>query len=671
MANRQYIGARYVPKFYEGSNGDNWESGVTYDPLTIVQYLNESFTSKIPVPNTVGDPAHNPKYWAHTGAYNAQVEQYRQQVLSLTENFEILEDDYSEFKDKVETHITSTFYNVREYAEQNDKINDGGDVIFDTELRDAILDDMPDYGGTIYFPCGVYHMYNSLTLTDKRCDIFFDNNARLICEFTSFGHMILVEHTSATVHNRPMRIYGSGILDMNAKSIYGISINRLAQVGCQIEDLYIINCGHNDGARGIHIAGDTHQSSQIYIDNVDVMGVSSNMNSIGIYSAPVDINITNCRLYLLRYGLYFQGGSEGSWVDNVHIWADKGTDPTWTHWEDTCAIWCPNGNFNGGFIYADNTAILIHGSYHAYRMVTALVGCPEYHPTNVQLLKDGDRVGIFTINDLILWGSTKIKPIDDFPESFRVGCDERSLEFLADTNIRNNFFNPVCNNKLPHVIPPYSITAQNAKCLYLGRWERASYGLDIVKIIGTREEFMVVLTETQNLLYHMYQTTQAQPTFYIKRSGTDVDLYVKFPNDFVDEYKVEYLTGLIHWDAVWAHSRPVFDWFMTDDVPTGLTQLSEMSVTWGSGIASGGRDVKFDVNDGWVNIYLDFSIPVDGSVTDIGTANVHGTQGYAFTITNVSDGTVVGGSFDSSGHITARSPLTYSEYTCVIKFRIY
>lgn len=82
MANRQYIGARYVPKFYEGSNGNNWEGGKKYEPLTVVTYLQDSYTSKIPVPNTVGDPAHNPKYWAHTGAYNAQVEQYRQQLIN-------------------------------------------------------------------------------------------------------------------------------------------------------------------------------------------------------------------------------------------------------------------------------------------------------------------------------------------------------------------------------------------------------------------------------------------------------------------------------------------------------------------------------------------------------------------------------------------------------------
>lgn len=79
---RQYIGARYVPLFYDGPEGNNWQAGVAYDPLTIVTYLNTSYTSKKPVPAAVGNPQANPDYWVATGNYNAQVEEYRH----ITEN---------------------------------------------------------------------------------------------------------------------------------------------------------------------------------------------------------------------------------------------------------------------------------------------------------------------------------------------------------------------------------------------------------------------------------------------------------------------------------------------------------------------------------------------------------------------------------------------------------
>lgn len=93
MATTQYIGARYVPLFYTNpdDNSNNWKSGVAYDPLTVVTDLNQSYTSKIQVPASVGRPSENPTYWILTGAYSAQVEQYRQEVVAVREDMENIE----------------------------------------------------------------------------------------------------------------------------------------------------------------------------------------------------------------------------------------------------------------------------------------------------------------------------------------------------------------------------------------------------------------------------------------------------------------------------------------------------------------------------------------------------------------------------------------------------
>lgn len=81
MATRQYIGARYVPKFYENSDGTAaWRSGVIYEPLTIVTYNGNSYTSKKVVPATIGDPSSNPAYWVATGVFNEQLESVRQEL---------------------------------------------------------------------------------------------------------------------------------------------------------------------------------------------------------------------------------------------------------------------------------------------------------------------------------------------------------------------------------------------------------------------------------------------------------------------------------------------------------------------------------------------------------------------------------------------------------------
>lgn len=80
MATTQYIGSRYVPLFADPAE---WSSTKQYEPLTIVLYQGNSFTSKQFVP--VGVDINDTNYWAETGNYNAQVEQYRQEVLNYGE----------------------------------------------------------------------------------------------------------------------------------------------------------------------------------------------------------------------------------------------------------------------------------------------------------------------------------------------------------------------------------------------------------------------------------------------------------------------------------------------------------------------------------------------------------------------------------------------------------
>lgn len=83
MAMRQYIGARYVLKVYENSlnpASSDWEAGVTYEPLTMVTYLNSSYLSKKEVPGSIGNPASNPSYWTVTGAYNGQILNLQNQI---------------------------------------------------------------------------------------------------------------------------------------------------------------------------------------------------------------------------------------------------------------------------------------------------------------------------------------------------------------------------------------------------------------------------------------------------------------------------------------------------------------------------------------------------------------------------------------------------------------
>lgn len=72
---RQYVGARYVPIF---ATPVEWSDTREYEPLTIVTYQGNSYTSRQYVPT--GIEVTNEEYWALTGNFNAQVEAYRQEV---------------------------------------------------------------------------------------------------------------------------------------------------------------------------------------------------------------------------------------------------------------------------------------------------------------------------------------------------------------------------------------------------------------------------------------------------------------------------------------------------------------------------------------------------------------------------------------------------------------
>lgn len=83
MATRQYIGARYVPKFYQNSvdGSTQWESNVVYEPLMYVTLTNgHMYISKKQVPATIGSPVNNIDYWLDIGSYNGFIEQLQNEI---------------------------------------------------------------------------------------------------------------------------------------------------------------------------------------------------------------------------------------------------------------------------------------------------------------------------------------------------------------------------------------------------------------------------------------------------------------------------------------------------------------------------------------------------------------------------------------------------------------
>ena len=89
MAVREYVGARYVPIFSD-VNGGVWDNTHAYEPLTIVKYGNDYYTSRKPVP--VGVAITNTQYWVLTGEYNGAIASLQQDIQDLDERVDWLQD---------------------------------------------------------------------------------------------------------------------------------------------------------------------------------------------------------------------------------------------------------------------------------------------------------------------------------------------------------------------------------------------------------------------------------------------------------------------------------------------------------------------------------------------------------------------------------------------------
>lgn len=81
---KQYIGARYVPIFgRKNENTIEWDNSKPYEPLSVVTYQGNSYTSKQYVPSNI--EITDETYWVQTGNYNAQVEAYRAETANVAE----------------------------------------------------------------------------------------------------------------------------------------------------------------------------------------------------------------------------------------------------------------------------------------------------------------------------------------------------------------------------------------------------------------------------------------------------------------------------------------------------------------------------------------------------------------------------------------------------------
>lgn len=118
VGTRQYIGARYVPIFgRKDETSIEWDNSKPYEPLTIVLYQGNSFTSRQYVP--AGVEIDNQEFWANTGNYNAQIEEYRRVAQSALDEARAAQNDIDTLLPKADFGDENTVKDYIDASVQN------------------------------------------------------------------------------------------------------------------------------------------------------------------------------------------------------------------------------------------------------------------------------------------------------------------------------------------------------------------------------------------------------------------------------------------------------------------------------------------------------------------------------------------------------------------------
>lgn len=327
----QYIGARYVPIFgRKGETSITWDPSAPYEPLTIVLYNGASYTSRQYVP--AGIDVHNNNFWANTGNYNAQVEQYRQDVLRYDARITTAQTDADAANNKLAAMGVTNEQdgtNLRERFDQTEtaaNATKGALVAFgvnspqDAEnLRDhlynAVLFGVDNTGATdasatiqtlwnahkkLYFPAGTYKISTPITLDGEGYWVAH-KGARFVAD--NADSVLTLTGTPGVVDPEYLYITG-GVYDGNGvadKCINGVSSQYLVIDGIECTNAKIVEL-------------DTWDCHACRVSNVNITG---NHSDTGMYCA-YDAQYDNIRIWNSKVGAKIRGVSLFS---NIYMWS--------------------------------------------------------------------------------------------------------------------------------------------------------------------------------------------------------------------------------------------------------------------------------------------------------------------------------------------------------------
>ena len=265
MANRQYIGARYVPKLC----GD-WDNQRTYEALSIVQYNFGSYTSKKVVPAGVAPT--NPEYWVMTGNYNAQLEELSLKVA------------------KINTYVTP-----EQYGAIGDGVADDSSAMqqaIDEAVRSGIL--LTSSGGKSYKVTRKLNIVGYITLNL--------NHSKIICDTSGIGSVLSIDD-----NGYGGSVYSNITIDTQFSDAWAISVERSSHIA--IENLNIVNCNY-----GV----DVKLGYEIFAQNWWIFNGDGKQGVTAIRIGSYDSSYNH--VYAVNYMTCFECTGGNNRINDSHCW---------------------------------------------------------------------------------------------------------------------------------------------------------------------------------------------------------------------------------------------------------------------------------------------------------------------------------------------------------------
>ena len=278
LINRQYVGARYVPKIV-----GEWNKVLQYEALSVVTYMGNSFTSKVPVPANV--EIDNTDYWVNTGNYNAQVEEYRKEALEAKQLANKTSTDLQTFKEK-QTNTNNDINN--KITSTTSALNKLKDDVFNGDTPSVI---------TVAKSGGRFHTINeAITFAKKYCS----RNNRvtiLICDGVYNESIVLTKNPGIDLIGIGMpEIVSDGAYPNGAANIYGDTY---------IEGIFFHST--SESAYALHLDGSTDTSCGTTVTVVNCKFISEHEPALGCgCTRGCNYTFKNCEFY----------GSDGIYVHN-------------------------------------------------------------------------------------------------------------------------------------------------------------------------------------------------------------------------------------------------------------------------------------------------------------------------------------------------------------------